>query len=74
MLPEAISEALGVDLSKVLSLYFGELGDVRRGHLIGEAIDRRRTIEEGEEWLAEEGHRRAIVAERVHRGRDDDSF
>jgi hypothetical protein len=74
MLPEAVSEALGVDLSRVLSLYFGELDDVRRGHLIGEAIDRRRTIEEGEEWLAEEGRRRDIVAEQVHRGRDDDLF
>jgi hypothetical protein len=74
MLPEAVSEALGVDLSRVLSLYFGELDDVRRGCLIGEAIDRRRTIEEGEEWLAEEGHRRDIVAEQVHHGRDDDSF
>jgi hypothetical protein len=74
MLPEAISEALGVDLSEVLSLYFGEPDDVRRGHLIGDAIDRRRTIEEGEEWLAEEGRRRAIIAEWIHCGRDDDSF
>jgi hypothetical protein len=74
MLLEAISEALGVDLSEVLSLYFGELDDMRRGRLIGEAIDRRRTIEEGEKWLAEEGRRRGIVAEQVHHGRDDDLF
>jgi hypothetical protein len=38
MLP---SEALGISLSKVLDLYFGELDEVRRGHLIGEALDRR---------------------------------
>jgi hypothetical protein len=31
MLPEAISEALGIDLPEVLSLYFGELDDSRRG-------------------------------------------
>jgi hypothetical protein len=54
MLLEAISEALGIDLSEVLSLYFGEFDDMRRGHLIGEAMDRKRTIEEGEEWLADD--------------------
>jgi hypothetical protein len=71
MLPKAISEALGVDLSKVMNLYFGELDDVKRGHLIGNAIDRRRTTEEGEEWLEEEARKRDIVDELVHRGRDD---
>jgi hypothetical protein len=35
MLPEAVSEALGIDLSEMLSLYFGELDNVRRGQLIG---------------------------------------
>jgi hypothetical protein len=30
-------------------LYFGELNDAERGHLIGNAIDRQRTAEEGEE-------------------------
>jgi hypothetical protein len=74
MLPAAVSEALGIDLDSVLCLYFRELDDMRRGRLIGEAIDRRRTIEEGEEWLAEEGRRRDIIAERAHRGREDESF
>jgi hypothetical protein len=41
MLPEAVSEALGISLSEVLDLYFGELDDVQRGRLIGDAIDRR---------------------------------
>jgi hypothetical protein len=41
MLPKAISEALGISLSEVLDLYFGELDEVQRGHLIGDAIDRR---------------------------------
>jgi hypothetical protein len=72
MLLEAISKALGIDLSEVQSLYFGELDDIRRGHLIGEAMDRRRTAEEGKEWLAEEAHRRDIEAELVHRGREDE--
>jgi hypothetical protein len=39
MLPEAVSEVLGISLSKVLDLYFGELDEVRRGCLIGDAID-----------------------------------
>jgi hypothetical protein len=42
MLPEAVSEALGISLSEVLDLYFGELDEVRRDCLIWEAIDRRR--------------------------------
>jgi hypothetical protein len=41
MLPEAVSEALGIRLSEVLDLYFGELDEVRRGRLIGDALDRR---------------------------------
>jgi hypothetical protein len=71
MLPVAVSEALGIDLDSVLRLYFGELNDVRRGRLIEEDIDRRRTIEEGEEWLAEESRRRDVVDKMVHRGGDD---
>jgi hypothetical protein len=27
-----------------------------------------------EEWLAEEGHRRDIIAEQVHHGREDELF
>jgi hypothetical protein len=71
MLPEIVSEALGISLSEVLNLYFGELNDVERGHHIGNAIDRRRTDQEGEEWLAEEAHMRNVVAELVHCGGDD---
>jgi hypothetical protein len=48
MLLAAVSEALGIDLDSVLHLYFGELDDMRRGRLIGKAIDRRRAVEEGE--------------------------
>jgi hypothetical protein len=71
MLPAAVSEALGIDLDSVLCLYFRELDDMRRGRLIEEAIDRRRTVEEGEEWLAEESQRRDVVDEMVYRGGDD---
>jgi hypothetical protein len=42
--------------------------------LIEEALDRRRSMEEGEEWLAEEAHRMGIIADQIHCGRDDDSF
>jgi hypothetical protein len=46
MLPEVVSEALGISLSEVLNLYFVELDVIERGHLIGNAIDRRRMGEE----------------------------
>jgi hypothetical protein len=55
--PEAVSKALGISLSEVLNLYFGELDNAERGHLIGNTIDKRRTAEEGEEWSAEEARR-----------------
>jgi hypothetical protein len=71
MLPEAISEALGIDLSEVLSLYSGELDDARRGRLIGDTMDWRRIIEEGEEWLAEEAHSQDAMDVFVHCGGDD---
>jgi hypothetical protein len=74
MLPEGVSKALGIDLSEVLSLYFRELNDVRRGWLIGDAMDRRRAIEEGEEWLATEACERDIMDVFVHRRREDLSF
>jgi hypothetical protein len=71
MLPEALSDALGISLSEVLECYYSvsDLGE--RGCLIGEAMDRRRSEEEREEWLAKEARRRDIVAELVHRGGDD---
>jgi hypothetical protein len=62
LLPEAISEALGISLSKVLNLYFGELDKDTRDRLVWDAIDRRRGEEEGMQWL-EEHSRRADEAE-----------
>jgi hypothetical protein len=41
MLPEAVSEALGISLSKVLNLYFRELDEAKRGSMIEDAIDRK---------------------------------
>jgi hypothetical protein len=35
------------------------------------ALDRRRTAEEGEEWLAKEARKQNAVVELVHRGGDD---
>jgi hypothetical protein len=57
MLPEAVSEALGISLSEVLDLYFGELDEVRRGRLIGDAIDRRIMGDRDHEQMEEESHR-----------------
>jgi hypothetical protein len=59
MLPEAVSEALGISLPEVLELYFGELNEVRRGRLIGDAIDRRMLGERDQEWLGRESRRDA---------------
>jgi hypothetical protein len=93
LLPEAVSEALGISLSEVLNLYFGELDNDTRDHMvwgainrcrgkeeservrqIKEALERRRTFEEGEEWLAQESLKTDVLLERIHRGQDDDSF
>jgi hypothetical protein len=74
LLPEAVSEALGISLSEVLNLYFGELDEGIRDRMVWDAIDRRRDEEEGEEWLAGEARRRSLIQERVHQNREDDSF
>jgi hypothetical protein len=60
MLPEAVSEVLGISLSEVLDLYFGDLDEVRRDHLICDAIDRRREEAEYEEnrWREVQEERR----------------
>jgi hypothetical protein len=55
---EAISKALGNSLSEVLDLYFGELDEVQRGHLIGDAMNRRMLGEQDQEWLERESWRR----------------
>jgi hypothetical protein len=74
MLPAALSEALGISLSEVMDRYFNRSDEVERVRMIEDALDRRRTFEEGEEWLAREARRRSIMLERIHRGQDDDSF
>jgi hypothetical protein len=71
MLPEALSDALGIGLLEVLDCYYGVSDLAERGRLIGEAMDRRRTAEEGEEWLEAKSRRMGAVAEMVHRGGDD---
>jgi hypothetical protein len=71
MLPEVLSEALGVSVSEVMRLYYNESDDIKRDHLIGDALDHKRTEEEGEEWLKEEAQKREVVAELVHRRRED---
>jgi hypothetical protein len=73
-LPEAVSEALGISLSEVLYLYFGELDDDIRDRMVWDAIDRRRDQEEGDEWVVGEARRRSMILERIHRNREDDSF
>jgi hypothetical protein len=74
MLPVALSEALGISLSEVMDHYFNGSDEAERVHLIEGALDRRRSEEEGEEWLAGEACRRSAIFERVHQGRDDDLF
>jgi hypothetical protein len=55
LLPEAVSEALGISLSEVLNLYFGELDENTRDHMVWDAIDRRRGEEEDMHQLREKG-------------------
>jgi hypothetical protein len=74
MLPEALSDALGIGLSEVLARYYSISDLDERSRIIGEAIDRRRSEEKGEEWLVREARRRSAILERVHQGRDNDSF
>jgi hypothetical protein len=71
MLPEAISEALGISLSEVLDLYFRGINEEQRDRLMWDAIDRRRMSVEDEVWLESESRRRDAVAEMVHCGGDD---
>jgi hypothetical protein len=72
MLPEAVSEALGISLSEVLDLYFGELDEVRRGLLIGDTLDRRMLGERDREWV--EGESRRRDAAEVSSYREDNEF
>jgi hypothetical protein len=74
MLPTALSKALGISLADVMDRYFDGSGKSERVHRIEDTSDRRRTFEEGEEWLAQESHRVDAMLERIHRGQDDDLF
>jgi hypothetical protein len=74
MLPVALSEMLGISLSEVMERYFDGSSEDERVCQIGDAIERKKSDEEGEEWLAREARRRSLVLERVHRNREDDSF
>jgi hypothetical protein len=74
MLPATLSKALGISLSEVMDRYFNGSDEAERVRRIEDTLDRRRTLGEGEEWLAGEAHRRSAMLEWVHQGRDDDSF
>jgi hypothetical protein len=56
MLPEAISEALGISLFKVLDLYFGDLNEVRKDCLIWDLIDRHKDELQERSWFEENAH------------------
>jgi hypothetical protein len=74
MLPIALSKVLGISLSEVLERYFDGSTEDERVRRIKDAVDRKRSEEEGEEWLAGEARRRSKVFEWSHQNRDDDSF
>jgi hypothetical protein len=73
MLPATLSEALRISLSEVIDRYFNGSDEEERVCKIEDALDRRRTFKEGEEWLARESHKMDTMLERIHRGQDDDS-
>jgi hypothetical protein len=74
MLPTALSEVFGISLSEVMVRYFDGSGEDERVRRIEDAMERKRSDEEGEDWLAGEARRRSMVLERVHQSREDDSF
>jgi hypothetical protein len=74
MLPTALSEALGISLSDVMNWYFDGSEESERVRRIEEALESRRTFEEGEEWLARESRKTEAMLEWIHQGQDDDSF
>jgi hypothetical protein len=74
MLPTALSEVLGISLSEVMKRYFDGSDEGERVRWIEDDMERKRSDEEGEDWLAGEARRRSMVLERVHRNREDDSF
>jgi hypothetical protein len=74
MLPTALSEVLSISLSEVMEHYFDGSGEDERVRQIEDAMERKRSDTEGEDWLAREARRRSMVFEWVHRNREDDSF
>jgi hypothetical protein len=74
MLPAALSEVLGISLSEVMGRYFNRSGEDEWVRQIEDALERKRSDEEGEDWLAREARRRSMIPERVHQNREDDSF
>jgi hypothetical protein len=71
MLPVALSEVLGISLLEVMERYFDGSGEDERVRRIEDALDHKRSEEEGEEWLAGEARRRSAILEQVHQGVDD---
>jgi hypothetical protein len=71
MLPVALSEVLSICLSEVMEQYFDGSGEDERVHHMEDALDRKRSQDEGEEWLAGEARRRSVMLQRVHQGSDD---
>jgi hypothetical protein len=72
MLPEALSEALGVSLSEVLDRYYSELDEDKRGRMIGDALDRKRMGNEDQGSLDQEARRHA--EEDLYRREPDDTY
>jgi hypothetical protein len=74
MLPIALSEVLGISLSEVLERYFDGSNEDDRVRRIEDVVDRKRSEEEREEWLAGEARRRSLILEWVHQNREDNPF
>jgi hypothetical protein len=72
LLPEAVSEALGISLSEVLNLYFGELDEDTRDRMVWDAIDRHRGEEEDMHLLREDRRRTGKAEFRSYY--EDDTF
>jgi hypothetical protein len=67
LLPEAISEALGISFAEVMDLHFRDDSEEEvRSHLVWDAIDRRRMNAEDEACLEEESQRARAEAEMVY--------
>jgi hypothetical protein len=58
----------------VMDRYFNGSDEEERVRRIEDALDRKRTFKEGEEWLARESRKMEAMLECIHRGQDDDLF